>query len=120
MGRRQVRALILADPISVRFIRREKISTPSGGWRWGLETVLAPQRVTLIPFKRRMTEFLVNTELGDVPDLPYVMLGEWNLDVKEGDTFTHLGEKYEVKTIDLADRETKTAAHVDYYGATSG
>jgi len=116
MGRRQIEALILADPIDIVLIRREKIPAPGGGWRWGPSTPLDPQQVTLIPFKRRMTEFLVNTEMGEVPDLPYVLVGRWNLDIERDDTFTYNGDQFEVKTIDIKE-EIRIAAQVDYYGA---
>lgn len=115
MGRRQIDALILSDPIDVRLHRREKIVIPGSGWRWGAEVTLQPQQATLIPFKRRMTEFLVSTEIGEVPDLPYVLLGRWNFDVEVKDWFEVNGEKFEVKTLDLK-KEVRIAAHVDYYG----
>ena len=116
MARRQIQALINSAPVDVVLNRKTKVSTPGGGWRWGPSTPLAPQRVTLIPFKRRMTEFLVSTELGEVPDLPYVLLGLWDLDIAEEDWFEHNGDKFEVKTLDLK-KDVRIAAHVDYYGA---
>lgn len=116
MARRQIEALIKADPIMVSFRRRAKIAIHGGGWRYGAETPITPQEVTLIPFKRRMTEFLNNTELGNVPDLPYVLLGRWNLDVQRGDQFSYGGDEFEVQTIDL-DTEVRIACHVDYFGA---
>lgn len=121
MGRRQIDALINADPVDVVFHRRTRVSTPGGGWKYGEEVEVndgEPQEATLIPFKRRMTEFLVNTEIGEVPDLPYVLLGRHDLDVQPDDWFIVNGEKLEVKTIDLK-REVRIAAHVDYYGASS-
>lgn len=116
-GRRQINQLINDDPIMVVFRRREKIDTHGGGWKWGPEVSLPPQEVALIPFKRRMTEFLVNTELGNVPDLPYVLLGRWNLNIQKDDWFTYGGDKLQVQTIDL-DREIRIAAHVDFFGKT--
>ena len=116
MARRQINALIKADPIQVVFRRKTKIETPDGGWRWGPAVPLPDQEVCLIPFKRRMTEFLKNTELGDVPDLPYVLLGRYNLDIEPDDLFTYNGDEFQVKTIDMAEPEVKTAAQIDYFG----
>ena len=116
MSRRQIDALIKADPIEVVFLRKEKVETPDGGWRWADPAPLPAQEVCLIPFKRRMTEFLKNTELGDVPDLPYVLLGRHDLDIQANDVFTYCGDKYQVITIDMAEPEVKTAAHIDYFG----
>lgn len=117
MSRRQIDAMIKADPILVTFRRKSKINTPDGGWVWGSPTPLpTPQEVRLIPFKRRMTEFLVNTELGDLPDLPYVLLGRYNLNIQKDDLFTYENQEFEVKTLDIGEPEVKVAAHIDYYG----
>lgn len=116
-ARRQIDAMIRADAVMVTFLRREKVDTGDGGWRWGeLAPLPAPQQIALIPFKRRMTEFLKNTELGEVSDLPYVLLGRYNLNVRKHDRFVISGQEYEVKTIDMGEPEVKTAAQVDYYG----
>jgi hypothetical protein len=117
MARRQIEAMILADPVEIAFERKAKIPAPGGGWRWGPPTPLEPQQVTLIPFKRRMTEFLIGTEIGSVPNLPYVLVGRWNLDIERYDTFVWKGDKFEVQTIDLKE-EIRVAAQVDYFGKT--
>lgn len=118
MERRQIDAMINADPIMVTFRRRDKVEIHGGGWRFGAENPLPPQEITLIPFKRRMVEFLVNTELGDVPDLPYVLLGRWNLDIQQKDWFLYGGDKFEVQTVDLK-QEIRIAAQIDYFGENS-
>lgn len=122
MERRQIDALIKSDPIHVTFYRKLKISTPDGGWKWATDPTPIlpggkPQEVFLQPFKRRMTEFLVNTELGDVPDLPYILIGRWNLDIEKDDYFFWQGDKFEVKTLDFK-QDIRIAAQVDYYGGT--
>lgn len=118
MGRRQLDALIRSDPVEIILKRRPKLSVPGGGWRYGAEVSLVPQVVTIVPFKRRMTEFLVNTELGDLPDLPYIILGYPTLDILRDDTFYWQGDLFKVETIDLK-REVRVAAHVDYFGGTT-
>lgn len=116
MSRRQIKEMIDSDPIEVQFRRRAKIPTPSGGYKLGPEAPLDLQKVRLIPFKRRMTDFLVNTELGELSDLPYVLLGFHTLDCQKGDVFNcPLGE-FEVKTFDIGEPEVKRAFQVDYYG----
>lgn len=117
MARRQIDAMILADPLDVTFLRRQKVDTLDGGWKLSDPTPLAEaQQVRLIPFKRRMTEFLTNTELGNVSDLPYVLLGRHTLDIEKGDTFTWDEQTFEVITLDISEPEVKTAAHIDYFG----
>lgn len=117
MGRRQIQAIIAADSISVILYRSPKISDGAGGFKLGPPVPLEPQTAALIPFKRRMTEFLVNTEMGDVPDLPFVLLGMPTLNVERGDTFTWLGDHFKVETIDIK-TNVRVAAHVDYFGGT--
>lgn len=118
MARRQIRAMIESDKITVVIQRRMKISTPGNGWKWGPTVTLDPQEAALMPFKRRMTEFLVNTELGDVPDLPYLLLGYPDLDVRKDDRFTWNGEEFVVGTVDFK-KEVRVAAQVDYFGGNS-
>jgi hypothetical protein len=115
MERRQIEALIKADEVTITLHRREKLAVPGGGWKWGPETELTPQRMALIPFKRRMTEFLVATEIGDVPDLPYMILGRYNLNIAKDDWFFWQGDKFEVQTVDIK-QDVRIAAHVDYFG----
>lgn len=114
-GRRQVEQMIKDDPITVVFHRRERVAVHGGGWRWGSESARPPQEIALIPFKRRMTDFLVNTELGEVVNLPYVFVGRWNLDVEQDDWFTYGGDKYVIHTIDLK-TEIRISGQVDYFG----
>jgi hypothetical protein len=113
MERRQIQALIKADPEKVIIYRSSRVSAPGGGWRQGPLTPLPEQEITLIPFKRRMTEFLVNSELGDLPDLPYIMVGYHHLDVQRDDQFTWRGDTFVVKTVDIKE-EVRIAAQVDY------
>lgn len=116
MSRRQIREMIMTDVFSVTLRRRTKIDQPSGGWKWSEYASLAPQDVRLIPFKRRVTEFLVNTEIGDIPDLPYILLGFHDMDAKRGDRFTYRGDEFELITEDIGEPEVKCLFQVDYYG----
>lgn len=116
MSRRQIREMIMTDVFSVTLKRRTKLSQPSGGWKWSDYVPLEPQNARLIPFKRRVTEFLVNTEIGDVPDLPYILLGFHTMDAKRGDKFTYRGDEFELITADIGEPEVKCLFQVDYYG----
>jgi hypothetical protein len=117
MSRRQIDAMIEADPVDVIFLRRTKVPTPSGGYTLSAPTPLSEaQEVRLIPFKRRMTEFLNNTELGDLPDLPYIILGRHDLDCERDDLFSINGQDFQVKSEDIGEPEVKSAFQVDYFG----
>lgn len=116
MRRRIVREFIRVDYARVSLVRPgAKTKTAAGAWTQGTPTTLSPQLVRLIPAKRRYNSALVNTEAGDIEKWPYSMIGAWNLDVAEGDTFTHNGQGYKVMTIE-PDREERTLVALDFFG----
>lgn len=120
MERRQVEALIKYDPVDILFRRRTQIPDGAGGYTWSAYTPLAvgPQEVTLIPFKRRLADMTVNTEMGDVTNYPWTLVAVPEVDVKRGDRFTHNGDEFEVKYLDLKQYVRKACA-VDYYSGTN-
>lgn len=122
MERRQIEAIIKADPVELVFMRSEKVSTPDNSWTWGPPTPIYkpgtqndPQTVAMIPLKRRLSDMINNTELGDVIELPYTLVCFHDADVKRNDTFEIDGEKYCVKWLDIK-RQVRKTAGVDYYG----
>lgn len=118
MARRQVAAEIASDPVEVAIIRRPKIDTGDGGWRWGEDATLPPITVLIMPAKRRLGEMTVNTELGEVPNYPYILLGYHDADIKRDDSFYWNGDRFQVKTLHIKDQVSKTA-QIDYYGGTN-
>lgn len=114
-ARRQVNAEINADPVDVELRRRTKINDGAGGWKWSDFVPLKAQEVTIIPAKRRLSEMLVNTELGDVVHAPYIILGRHNFDVQRGDRFTWNGDDFVVKEVAIKIEVAKTCP-VDYFG----
>jgi len=116
MSRRQISAMIDADPIQISLTRKVRVTTPAGGWTWGAPITLAPQKCRLIPFSRRQTEFLLNTEAGFIPELPYILLGFHTMDIQRDDTFTWNGDKFQVVTMDIGEPEVKSLYQVDYWG----
>lgn len=123
MARRQVDAEIKTDPIDIVVYRKPKVADGAGGWRWGPPTPVnggRPQTVLIAPAKRRLSDMLVNTELGDVVDYPYIIVAKHDAELQRGDLFTWNGDKFEVKTVHIK-TEVSTIAQVDYYaGATNG
>jgi hypothetical protein len=120
--RRQIDAIIGADPVEVVFMRSEKIPTPDNSFYWGPRTPVYkpgtqndPQRVAMVPFKRRLTDMLINTEIGDVELVPYTLVCRHDADVKRGDEFELDGEQYKVKWIDIK-KQVRITAGVDYQG----
>lgn len=118
MARRQVNALILADPVMITPARKTQIDTGDGGWKWGPSTPQGQVQVAIVPAKRRLSEFLVNTELGKVVDYPFILLGRHTADIQKDDTFTWQGDQYQVKSIYIK-TEVSLTAQIDYFGGTT-
>lgn len=115
MARRQVQAEISSDPVVITPIRKTKINTPDGGWRWSPPTPQGAITVLIMPAVRRLGDMLVNTELGEVPDYSYVVLAPHTADLKRDDIFYWEGQEFEVKSIHIKTQVSLTAL-VDYYG----
>ena len=120
MGRRQVNRLLHDEGIVISFSRQPKLQVAGGGWRLGAPVDVVPQLVALIPFKRRMSEVLVNTELGNIENLPYVLIGTHLLNIERDDRFAWDGDEYQVKSVDPKNQDIRIAAIVDYFGASNG
>lgn len=118
MARRQIAAMIRSDPTKLFLIRSTDVPDGAGGFTKGNPIPLREQTVLFAPFKRRMSEFLVNTELGDLPDLPYVIVGYPDLDIQRDDEFWLNGDHFSVRTVDIKTK-VRVAAQVDYFGGAS-
>lgn len=118
MARRQIAAMIRSDPTKLVLYRTSDVPDGAGGFIKGPSTPLVVQTVLFLPFKRRMSEFLINTELGDLPDLPYVIVGYPDLDIRRDDEFWLNGDHFSVRTVDIK-QQVRVAAQVDYFGGAS-
>lgn len=118
MHRRQVDAEIKADPILIVFERRAKVSDGAGGFIFGPYEPIDPAvEVLIMPAKRRMSEMLVNTELGTVVDYPFWMLARHDADIKPKDKFTWAGDVFRVEQLHIK-MEASITAQIDYFGGT--
>lgn len=115
MRRRVVAEFIRVDDAKVSFKRILKVKTDAGGYVEQEQPPLPPQRVRLIPQKRRFASSFVNTEAGEIEKWPYIFIGAHNLDVVEEDRFTYNGDEYQVMAIE-PDREERTLIACDYFG----
>lgn len=96
MMRRSLNAFVEADAVTITLSRPQKIDMGNGGWREGDPIVMPPQQFRLVPFKRRLTEQESNTQDGDIPSLPYVLVGEIGVDVRRDDEFDFRGRQCKV------------------------
>lgn len=121
MQQRQLEAFVDAEEIQVELWRKDRVELASGGYGWGEPYQLPPQQARLVPFKRRYTQIVVNTQYGDVPELQYILVFPTpNADVKREDWFFYKGARYEVESIDEVSRLVRTAAEVIYKGTENG
>lgn len=116
MRRRNVRAEILADPVTITVSRAgEPIKTAAGGYVQGELFDIAPQRARIIQNKRRYNPGIVNSEAGDIPHTDYLLLAEYNRDIEVDDRFIWRDEYYEVTGIYGA-RTESILATIDLLG----
>lgn len=99
--RRNLNEFINADPVMVSFARPAQVQNVStGGWVRGAVSTLNPQQFRLVPFKRRMSDSIQNTQDGPLRLADYILVGRYNVDVEVGDEFTHNGLLYNVTEIE--------------------
>jgi hypothetical protein len=120
MGRRQVEAEIKSDPVNITISRRTKVDDGAGGWTWSNPTTLDPQEVTITTAKRRLSDMLQNTELGDVVRAPYVVIARHDADIRRDDEFLWNGDHFKVISTQIK-TEVQLTAQIDYLaGAHNG
>lgn len=120
MRRRNFRAFVKADPVSVSFVRQlPAVKTPSGGLVRPTPVTLAPQEARIVQSKRRYDPGLVNSEAGEIPDTEYLLLAYHNTDVQKDDTFKWRGQNYKVIGIHPT-RTESTLCAIEFDGPDNG
>ena len=117
MSRRIVNAEINADPSYVLVMRAIRVDTADGGYKDLPRAAIGstPQQVLIVPAKRRLSDMLINTELGDLPKYPYLLVARHDADFKRGDTFEWRGDDFQVKSVHEKPGISWTI-QVDYFG----
>lgn len=116
MRRRNVKAFIDADPTDAIFSRVTRVATAAGSWTESDPIPLPDsQRVRIMDAKRRYTTPFVNTEAGDIPLSPYILIGRHDMDIQPHDTLVWRGTTYKVASVH-PDREERTVAGIDNLG----
>lgn len=107
--RKNMDAFIRADPLDIVLVRTEKKRTVSGGYVQVAPTPLPPQQFRLVPFKRRLSNFVARTDDGEIPGEDWVLVGRINVDIQRDDTFTYNGDEYRIISIEpKTDDRSKT------------
>jgi hypothetical protein len=108
--RKVMAAFIEADAYSIELHRPTFSETATGGYVKGNYLTLPAQRFRLVPYKRRLTDLTTPTADGEVPTLPYVLVGVYNTDIQRMDEFFLNGAFYRVQGIEP---HTNDRVHTD-------
>src|SRR6266576_5544639 len=110
--RRNLDAFIRADPVMVTFTRSTPVQTLTGSHTKGNPTPINPQQFRFVPFKRRLSKSISNTQDGPLSLTEYVLVGRHNVDVQKGDEFSHNNRNYKVTEIEPRTDDRSTTDRV--------
>lgn len=106
--RAQTSAFIAADPTAIILSRAEMVPNGAGGTRLDTPSPLPAQVFKMQIPSAGGQQGERNLLDGQVVQVDYVLVCEWNADIKRGDWFYKDGIKYEVVTVrSTADYEIK-------------
>lgn len=113
--KRLTREFIHADGISVELVRSTAVSTPNGGTQPGVPVTIDSQTFRLVPASSSAFSSLREKIEGDIPQEGSLLIGVWNADIEQEDTFEFDGKTWEIKFIST-DRTYETVASAMYRG----
>lgn len=108
--RKVMAEFIRADGRSIILKRPTFSHTGTGGYVKGAWQTLAPQTFRLVMYRRRLTDLTTPKSDGEVPTLPYVLVGAFSSDVERMDEFTLDGVYYRIQGIEP---HTNDRVHTD-------
>lgn len=108
--RKVMAAFIKADGRSITLQRPSFSHTSTGGYVKGGFQALPPQVFRLVMYRRRLTDLTTPKSDGEVPTLPYVLVGVYNSNIQRMDEFTLDGAYYRVQGIEP---HTNDRVHTD-------
>lgn len=95
MHLRQTDAFVATNPVSVRFIRKERLDDGAGGFTLGPPRTLLTQKMRMIP----VSEVSRTTADGQQVLVVNALVGTPPIDVQEGDTFVLDGTPFQVVSV---------------------
>lgn len=110
MLRQVMREFILANYRTIQLRRPHFSKTEAGGYVRSNWEVVEPQQFRLIPFKRRITDQALEVADGEIPNLPYVLVGFHDCNLKRNDEFFYNGGYYRVLGVEP---NTEDRVHTD-------
>jgi hypothetical protein len=105
-----MREFINADGRKITLQRPTFSTTPTGGYVKSNFASLPPQTFRLVMYRRRLTDLTTPKADGEIPTLPYVLVGYYNSNIQRMDEFTLDGVYYRVQGIEP---HTNDRVHTD-------
>lgn len=116
MSRRAVKRMVDGDYTMIAFTRASMEDDGEGGHTEGSREPLEPQKVCIIPFKKRLVDGIAVTEFGQVPSTSKTLLAEVGLDIQVNDELEWRGSTYRVAEIEPILADIHTIARLDLLG----
>lgn len=108
--RKVMAEFIRADGRQITLKRPTFEKTATGGYVKSSFETLPPQLFRLVMYRRRLTDLTTPKADGEVPTLPYVLVGAFNSDVERMDEFLLDGVYYRIQGIEP---HTNDRVHTD-------
>lgn len=108
--RQVMAAFIKADGRAIVLNRPSFSTTTTGGYVKGAYTALPAQTFRLVPYRRRLTDLVTPQAGGEIPTIPYVLVGVYNSNIQRMDEFTLDNVFYRVEGLEP---HTNDRVHTD-------
>lgn len=108
--RKVMSAFIEADGRQITLQRPAFSTTETGGYAKSSFDSLPPQLFRLVMYRRRLTDLTTPKADGEIPILPYVLVGYYNSNIQRMDEFSLDGVYYRVQGIEP---HTNDRVHTD-------
>lgn len=122
--RKVMAEFIKADGRSITLMRPTFTKTGTGGYDKGSFASQDPQTFRLVMYRRRLTDLTTPKADGEIPTLPYVLVGAFNSNVERMDEFLLDGVYYRIQglephtTTPYTDRKVAQLIALDQGGVT--
>lgn len=122
--RKVMAEFIRADGRSITLMRPTLTKTGTGGYDKGSFAAQAPQTFRLVMYRRRLTDLTTPKADGEIPTIPYVLVGAFNSNVERMDEFLLDGVYYRIQglephtTTPYTDRKVAQLIALDQGGVT--
>jgi hypothetical protein len=111
--RKVMAAFIAADARSIVLQRPTFTETSTGGYQKSVYTAINPAQIfRLVPYRRRLTDLVTPTADGEVPTIPYVLVGAYNANILPMDELNYSGTFYRVQAIEPGTNDPTTTDRI--------